>query len=185
MTNKVQACIGLGANIGHPVVAVRNAIAALAELPDCRLLAASKLYRTPAWGGIDQPDFINAAVVLETQLAPTSLLRQLLDIERRVGRQRDVETASMKWGPRVLDLDLLLFGTSKINEPGLRVPHPHLHERAFALVPLAEIAPEMEFPGHGRVADALRQVDAGDIVPLTPTALGVDENTLPRKRDEG
>lgn len=166
MKAAVQACIGLGANIGRPVAAVREAIAALGALPESRVLAVSRLYRTPAWGGVDQPDYVNAAVTLETRLAPKELLRHLLAIERGAGRQRGAETASMRWGPRVLDLDLLLYGLRKINAVGLRVPHPYLHERAFALVPLAEIAADAAFPGHGSVAEALRQIDPSGITPL-------------------
>jgi 2-amino-4-hydroxy-6-hydroxymethyldihydropteridine diphosphokinase len=109
---------------------------------------------------VDQPDFINAAVLLNTTLTAPALLAQLLEIERNAGRQRGGDTAALRWGPRVLDLDLLLYGDAVINVPGLRVPHPYLHERAFALVPLAEIAAEMVFPGYGSVGEALRQVDA-------------------------
>lgn len=185
MTAPIQACIGLGANIGHPAAAVRTAIAALAELPDTRVLASSRLYRTPAWGGVAQPDYVNAAVLLETRLSPEALLHELLSIERRAGRLRNSETASAKWGPRALDLDLLLYGNHAIHRAGLRVPHPYLHERAFALVPLAEIAPDMVIPGHGMVVEALRRVDAEGIVPLLPAALGVDADTLPRRGDAG
>lgn len=159
MTLLTKACIGLGANIGHPQEAVRDAIEALRELPHSRLLAASRLYRTPAWGRVDQPDYVNAAALLETGLAPHALLDHLLEIERKTGRSRGGETASMRWGPRVLDLDLLLYGDRTLNQPGLRVPHPHLHERAFALVPLAEIAADAPFPGHGSVGEALRRID--------------------------
>jgi 2-amino-4-hydroxy-6-hydroxymethyldihydropteridine diphosphokinase len=159
MTLLTKACIGLGANIGHPQEAVRDAIEALRELPHSRLLAASRLYRTPAWGRVDQPDYVNAAALLETGLAPHALLDHLLEIERKAGRSRGGETASMRWGPRVLDLDLLLYGDRTLNQPGLRVPHPHLHERAFALVPLAEIAADAPFPGHGSVGEALRRID--------------------------
>lgn len=151
----VRACIGLGANLGDPGQAVRAAFLALGALPESRLLATSRLYRTPAWGRVDQPDYINAAALLDTRLAPAALLAQLLDIERRAGRVRDGE----RWGPRLLDLDLLLYGDRSIDMPGLRVPHPHLHERAFALVPLAEIAADAPFPGHGSVGEALRRID--------------------------
>lgn len=185
MTNEIQACVGLGANIGRPTEAVRAAITALGTVHASRVLAVSRLYRTPAWGGIEQPDYINAAVVLATRLTPEDLLGELLVIERRAGRRRDAETASMRWGPRVLDLDLLLYGNRRINAAGLRVPHPYLHERAFALVPLAEIAPDMVIPGHGMVVEALRRVDAEGIVPLLPAALGVDADTLPRRGDAG
>jgi 2-amino-4-hydroxy-6-hydroxymethyldihydropteridine diphosphokinase len=154
----VHACIGLGANLGLPVQSLRRAAAALAALPDTRLLALSRFYRSPAWGRLDQPDFVNAAALLQTRLAPRALLEALLRIEREAGRERDPDS---RWGPRVLDLDLLLYAGRAIDLPGLRVPHPHLHQRAFALVPLAEIAPAEPFPGHGTVADALRDLDPG------------------------
>jgi 2-amino-4-hydroxy-6-hydroxymethyldihydropteridine diphosphokinase len=132
-------------------------------LPDTRLLRASRLYRTPAWGNTAQPDFVNAAALLQTQLDVRDLLDALLDIERRFGRDRG---EGERWGPRTLDLDLLLYDDATIDEPGLRVPHPHLLERAFALLPLAEIAPDLFVPGHGRVADLLGGVDASGCAPL-------------------
>ena len=142
------AAIGLGANLGDAAATLREAIAELARLPRTELLRASRLYRTPAWGVTEQPDFINAVALVETTLPPRDLLDALLAIERSFGRTRlDGE----RWGPRTLDLDLLLHGDATIDEPGLRVPHPHLHERAFALLPLAEIAPESEIPGIGMV----------------------------------
>jgi 2-amino-4-hydroxy-6-hydroxymethyldihydropteridine diphosphokinase len=113
------------------------------------LLRASRLYRTPAWGRTEQPDFINAVALVETGLPARELLDGLLAIERAFGR---VRLDGERWGPRTLDLDLLLFGDAVIDEPGLRVPHPHLHERAFALLPLAEIAPQLAIPGIGNVA---------------------------------
>ena len=142
------AAIGLGGNLGDAATTLRQAIEALGALPGTRLLRASRLYRTPAWGLTAQPDFINAVAVVETTLAPGALLDHLLAIERRFGR---VRVDGERWGPRTLDLDLLLHGDATIDEPGLRVPHPHLHERAFALLPLAEIAPEAEIPGIGMV----------------------------------
>lgn len=160
MTQLIEACIGLGANVGHPIAAIQTAITDLQALPLTTMVSASHLYRTPAWGRLDQPDFINAAALLRTELGPKELLLHLLDIERKAGRSRSGEIASKHWGPRVLDLDLLLYGDARINEPGLRVPHPRLHERAFALVPLAEIAPNASFPNFGTVSDALRLVDA-------------------------
>ena len=142
------AAIGLGANLGDAAATLREAIAELARLPRTELLRASRLYRTPAWGVTEQPDFINAVALVETTLSPRDLLDALLAIERSFGRTRlDGE----RWGPRTLDLDLLLHADATIDEPGLRVPHPHLHERAFALLPLAEIAPEVEIPGIGMV----------------------------------
>ena len=163
MSPPVQACIGLGGNIGDVAAALRAALAALDGLPGTRLLRASRFYRTPAWGVEAQPDFINAAALLETTLAPRPLLEALLDIERAHGRERAADGS--RWGPRTLDLDLLLYGDAVIDEAGLVVPHPQLHARAFVLVPLAEIAPDAQVPGRGRLDALLAGVDAGDIVP--------------------
>jgi len=166
MSTPVQACIGRGATRGDAAAAVRAAFPALAALPGTRLLARSRLYRTPAWGRTDQPDFINAAAVLETTLPAPELLAGLLEIERRAGRVRGGEDS--RWGPRMLDLDLLLYGDQELDLPGLEVPHPYLHQRAFVLVPLAEIAAEAPVPGHGTVAEALRRVDAAGVEVLEP-----------------
>ncbi|MGV8943803.1 2-amino-4-hydroxy-6-hydroxymethyldihydropteridine diphosphokinase [Thermomonas sp.] len=145
-----NACIGLGANLGDAKASVREAIAVLDQLPATRVLRASKLYRTRAWGQTEQPDFINAAAVLETGLGARELLDKLLALERDFGR---VRVEGERWGPRTLDLDLLVFGDAVIDEPGLQVPHPHLHQRAFALLPLAEIAPDVSIPGVGIVGE--------------------------------
>ena len=158
----MQACIGLGANLGDAVATVRAAMQALDALPRTRLVRASRLYQTPAWGKTDQPAFVNAAAVLETRLDARELLDAMLGIERDFGRDRAAD-GSDRWGARTLDLDLLLYGDRDIDEPGLRVPHPHLHERAFALVPLAEIAPDVVIPGHGRVSDLVAAMVTGDI----------------------
>jgi 2-amino-4-hydroxy-6-hydroxymethyldihydropteridine diphosphokinase len=147
----VVACIGLGGNVGDVPATLRAAIAEFDRLPDTRVLRASRLYRTPAWGHETQPAFVNAVATVETGLAPRPLLDALLAIENRHGRVRAGEP---RWGPRTLDLDLLLYGDAVVDEPGLRVPHPHLHERAFVLVPLAEIAPDLRIPGHGTVRAA-------------------------------
>lgn len=144
------AVVGLGANLGDAEASVRGAFALLDLLPATRLLRASRLYRTPAWGQTGQPDFINAVALLETGLGARELLERLLAIEREFGRTR---SPGERWGPRTLDLDVLLYGVEVIDEPGLRVPHPHLHERAFALLPLAEIAPGMEIPGLGTAGE--------------------------------
>jgi 2-amino-4-hydroxy-6-hydroxymethyldihydropteridine diphosphokinase len=158
-----KAAVGLGGNLGDAAATLHEAMLALDGLPDTRLLRASRLYRTPAWGNTAQPDFVNAAALPQTQLEVRDLLDALLDIERRFGRDRG---QGERWGPRTLDLDLLLYDDATIDEPGLRVPHPHLHERAFALLPLAEIAPDLFVPGHGRVADLLGGVDASGCAPL-------------------
>lgn len=158
-----RACIGLGANLGDAAQTLRDAFQAMAALPRTALLARSQLYSTPAWGNEDQPAFVNAAAVLETALDAPALLEALLEIERRFGRVRD---PAVHWGPRALDLDVLLFGEAVIDLPKLQVPHPYLHVRAFALLPLAEIAPEALIPGHGRVRDAVMRVQACGIAPI-------------------
>jgi len=158
----VTACVGLGGNVGEVARALDGAVRALDALPGSRLLRVSRVYRTPAWGQPDQPDFLNAAVALETLLRPRQLLDALLGIEQRFGRERAAD-GSGRWGPRTLDLDLLLYGDAVVDEPGLQVPHPHLHERAFALVPLAEIAADVQIPGHGSVRAALAALDADGI----------------------
>ncbi|AWV07696.1 2-amino-4-hydroxy-6-hydroxymethyldihydropteridine diphosphokinase [Marilutibacter maris] len=143
----VVAYLGLGGNLGDVPATLRAAVDALAALPGSRLRAVSRFYRTPAWGMTAQPDFINAVAALETTLAPEALLAAMLEIERDAGRDRGGDAP--RWGPRTLDLDLLLYGDAAIDLPGLQVPHPRLHERAFALLPLVEIAPEAVIPGVG------------------------------------
>lgn len=163
MTAPVQAHIGLGANLGDAAATVRAALDALARHDALVLLKASRLYRTPAWGREDQPDFVNAVAVVATALAPRALLDVLLETEARFGRLR---AGGERWGPRTLDLDLLLYGDAVIDEPGLRVPHPHLHERAFALLPLLEIAPDARIPGYGNARDAVSALEMSNIHPL-------------------
>ncbi len=141
------AFVALGANLGDPAATVRAACDALAGLPATRLVARSALYRTAPVGLLGQPDFINAAAALDTGLAPEELLAALLAVEKRFGRVR-----GEKNGPRRLDLDLLLHGDAVLALPGLTLPHPRLHLRAFVLVPLAEIAPDLALPGRGSVA---------------------------------
>ena len=143
------AYIGLGANLGEPEAALREAIEALAALPGSVLRASSSFYRTAPIDAIG-PDFLNAVVHLDTRLAPHALLAALQRIEHGHGRERPYRNA-----PRTLDLDLLLYGAQVIDTPTLTVPHPRLHERAFVLRPLAEIAPLLTVPGRGRVADLL------------------------------
>jgi 2-amino-4-hydroxy-6-hydroxymethyldihydropteridine diphosphokinase len=163
MTPVVQACIGLGANLGDAAATLRQAIDALAVREGVVLRAVSRLYRTPAWGKEDQPDFINAAALLETSLAPRALLDLLLTVEAEFGRQR---VEGERWGPRTLDLDLLLYGDAVVDEPGLRVPHPHLRERAFALIPLLDVLPEARIPGYGAARDAVSALEMSNIHPL-------------------
>jgi 2-amino-4-hydroxy-6-hydroxymethyldihydropteridine diphosphokinase len=141
------AYIGLGSNLEHPTDQVRKALLRLAELPWSRLLCYSSLYRTRPLGPADQPDYINGAALLETGLTPERLLDALQGLEREQGRVRGPE----RWGPRTLDLDLLLYDDQLIETPRLSVPHRGLHQRAFVLYPLAEIAPDLEIPGRGLV----------------------------------
>jgi 2-amino-4-hydroxy-6-hydroxymethyldihydropteridine diphosphokinase len=161
-----KAFVGLGSNLGDSILVVRAALRALGGLPDTDLLQASNLYRTPAWGVTAQPDFINAVAMIETGLSAQALLAAMLQIERDAGRDRR-EDGSDRWGPRMLDLDLLLYADAVIDEPGLRVPHPHLHERAFALLPLVEIAPDAVIPGVGPVREALAKMTSSDVQALT------------------
>ena len=139
------AYIGLGANIGAPRQQLTDAIIALSGLPQTRLARHSSFYRTAPLGYENQPEFLNAVAALETQLAPGALLEGLQGIERRHGRERSFPNS-----PRTLDLDLLLFGGETIARPGLTVPHPRMHERAFVLAPLLELAPDIEIPGRGK-----------------------------------
>ena len=158
-----RAAVGLGANLGDAAASVRAAIQALETLPGTRLVAASRLYRSAAWGVTAQPEFVNAVAVVDTSLPPRELLDGLLAIERRFGRTR---VAGERWGPRTLDLDLLLFGDERMDAPGLQVPHPHLHERAFALLPLLEVWPDARIPGVGPAASCARVMAAEGLDPL-------------------
>jgi 2-amino-4-hydroxy-6-hydroxymethyldihydropteridine diphosphokinase len=139
------AYIGVGANLGDREATIR---AALAALPG--VVAVSELRETEPVGLVDQPQFLNGAVALETELSARELLETLLGIERDLGRER-----RERWGPRTIDLDLLLYGDETIDEAGLTVPHPRLHERRFALEPLLDLDPELAIPGRGRVEDLL------------------------------
>ncbi len=165
MTGPVLAYVGLGGNVGDVDAAFDGALRELARLPATRVLAVSRRYRTPAWGNEAQPDFLNAVAGIETGLPARALMDALLAIEQRLGRVRAGD-GSDRWGPRTLDLDLLLYADAVIDLPGLRVPHPRLHERAFALLPLVEIAPEAVIPGAGPARQALAALDAGGIEAL-------------------
>lgn len=156
-------CIGLGANLGDAAATLRAALAALGADPSMRALVASRLYRSPAWGRQDQPDFINACACLETTLPALALLQRLQALEAAHGR---VRLPAGHWGPRTLDLDLLLYGQQVIELPQLQVPHPWMDQRAFVLRPLAEIAADRLVPGRGSVADLLAALDASQVVPI-------------------
>ena len=146
------AYVALGANLGDAEGSLRAVMRELSMHPGLRLLKSSSLYRTAPIGLKHQPDFINAAVSLETELDSRTLLRELFAIEQRFGRQRSIPNA-----PRTLDLDLLLYGEEVSTDSALTLPHPRMHERAFVLAPLIEIAPGLNIPGKGRVADLLAQ----------------------------
>ena len=141
MSQKARAFIGAGANLGEPVRQIRQAKDALQKSPGVRLLGASSLYRTQPMGPIAQPPFVNAVFSLECGMSPQDLLALLLSVEEKMGRIR-----RERWGPRVIDLDLLFFDEAIISEQGLEVPHPRLHERRFVLTPLVEIAPDVVHP---------------------------------------
>lgn len=155
------ACIALGANIGEPLRQVEAGFAALAGLPGTKLLAKSSLYRSAPVGYADQPDFINAVAVIETTLAPHALLEALLAIERAHGRVREFANA-----PRTLDLDIVLYGDTVMHDAGLTIPHARMLDRAFVMVPLAEVAPDARVPGHGLVRDLAARVDAAGVAQL-------------------
>lgn len=142
------AYIGLGSNLDGPERRIEHAVESLAALPGTNVTARSSLYRSAPLGPADQPDFLNAAVILRTTLGPRDLLEALKSIESEQGRE-----PGPRWGPRVIDLDLLVYGNAVIDEPGLAVPHPGIAQRNFVLLPLREIAPDLEVHGLGRVAD--------------------------------
>ena len=157
-TSRHRAYVGLGSNLHDPLGQVRAAIMALGAIDLNRVSACSSIYRSLPVGHAEQPDFINAVAQLDTELVARSLLDRLLSIEQAQGRVRTIPN-----GPRTLDLDLLLFGAECIDEQRLSVPHPRMHERAFVLIPLIEIAPSIIVPGHGLAADLLKRVGQGGI----------------------
>lgn len=169
----MRAFVALGSNLENPIAQVQAGARALGRLPDTRLLACSSLYRTAPVGYTDQPDFINAVCAIETGLAAADLLRFMLALEQSQGRVRE-----LAGGPRTLDLDLLLHGDLERAEPGLVLPHPRLHERAFVLYPLAEIAPGLVVPGRGRVEELLRGC-AGQTIERLAERAGPERNTSP------
>jgi 2-amino-4-hydroxy-6-hydroxymethyldihydropteridine diphosphokinase len=149
------AYVALGSNLGDREAMLRGAVDALAETTGIRVVAVSRLIDTAPVGNVDQPRFLNGAVALETQLTARELLDVLLALEQRFGRVREGVPAH---GPRTLDLDLLVYGDAEIDEPGLRIPHPRLHERSFVLEPLADVAPALEVPGKGPILALLARV---------------------------
>ena len=160
-----EALLGLGGNVGDARRTLDRAVALLCEAGDVRLLARSSDYRTPPWGVEDQYPFVNLCIAVETNLTPHELLRRAQAVERSLGRERASER---RWGPRPIDIDLLAYDDLSMSTPELTLPHPRLLERAFALVPLAEIAPERVIGGT-RVREALTRVERHGIERLAPT----------------
>jgi len=152
----VRAYIGLGANLGDRETTIERAVRLLDDVDGVEVVAVSTLRETEPWGPVEQPPYLNGAAAVETALAPRALLEVLLDVERRLGRVRDGE----RYGPRTIDLDLLLFGDLELDETGLTLPHPRLHERRFALEPLAELAPAAVVPGRGTATQLLASLQA-------------------------
>jgi 2-amino-4-hydroxy-6-hydroxymethyldihydropteridine diphosphokinase len=159
-----EVLVGLGGNVGDVRTTLDRAVAAFCDGIDVRLVARSSDYKTPPWGVEDQPAFVNRCIVVDTALAPRALLDRALIVERTLGRDRAHER---RWGPRPVDIDLLAYDDVAVDEPGLTLPHPRLLERAFVLVPLAEIAPDRIVAG-AAVRDALARLDTRGIERLGP-----------------
>jgi 2-amino-4-hydroxy-6-hydroxymethyldihydropteridine diphosphokinase len=160
-----EALLALGGNVGDVRATLDAAVAMLCDGETVRLVARSSDYRTPPWGVTDQAPFVNRALVVNTTLSPQALLARALEVERVLGRDRANE---QRWGPRPVDIDLIAYDDMRLDEPGLTLPHPRLFERAFVLVPLAEIAPDRTIAGI-RIRDALARLDAREIERLPPT----------------
>jgi 2-amino-4-hydroxy-6-hydroxymethyldihydropteridine diphosphokinase len=159
-----EALLALGGNVGDVRENFDRAIALLCDGVTTRLVARSSDYRTPPWGVTDQPPFINAVIAVATTLSPHDLLARALDVERALGRDRKHER---RWGPRTMDIDLLAYGDTVLADAELTLPHPRMFERAFVLLPLAEIAPDRIIAGR-RVGDTLKELDTGGIEKLPP-----------------
>jgi 2-amino-4-hydroxy-6-hydroxymethyldihydropteridine diphosphokinase len=159
-----EALLALGGNVGDARATLDRAVATLCDGDTVRLIARSSDYRTPPWGVEDQAPFVNLCLVVATTLSPQALLERGLAVERTLGRDRAHER---RWGPRPVDVDILAYDDLQLETPGLTLPHPRLFERAFVLVPLAEIVPDRVIAGV-RVADALARVDGGGIERLPP-----------------
>lgn len=170
----IEAWIGLGANLGDRAATLDAALERIDRLDETRLKAVSRYYFTPPWGDTDQPDFLNAVAPVRTGLTPEMLLRALLAIESDLGRER----RGRRWGPRTIDLDLLLYGNERIERPQLTVPHPRIRERAFVLVPLLELAPDLAVPGQGRADALLARLDDNERAGIRP---GPESGYKPRE----
>jgi 2-amino-4-hydroxy-6-hydroxymethyldihydropteridine diphosphokinase len=162
VTGTARAYLSLGSNLGDKRGAIAQALRRLEGMPDLTVVARSTDYRTPPWGDTDQDWFVNACAAVETGLSPQALLRACLSVEESLGRVR-----TRKWGPRIIDIDLIDYGGRTIRDEALTLPHPFALQRPFVLVPLAEIAPDLELGGVS-VRTALGRLDASGIVPLNP-----------------
>ena len=161
--NKMQdVFLGLGGNVGDPRRAMQMVLSTLDARDDTEVRSVSSLYRTPPWGKLDQPDFLNAVAWVRTNLAPHPLLEQCLTIERALKRVRQE-----RWGPRPIDVDILIYGDLVVDEAGLTIPHPRMAERAFVLAPLAEIAPAQEIAGRS-IKTILEPLDQSGMERITP-----------------
>jgi 2-amino-4-hydroxy-6-hydroxymethyldihydropteridine diphosphokinase len=159
----LKAWLGLGSNLQQPVKQLKAALNRLGETDKLEVLRVSSFYRTPPWGDEQQDDFINAVAEIETSLDPVPLLRVLQSIEDTMGRQRE----GPRWGPRKIDLDLLLYAEQQYQSAELVVPHPRMFERAFVLVPICELETDLEIPGHGAAENLLQKLDCSGIDRLT------------------
>ena len=158
----MESYIGLGSNLDNPQLQLATALAGLDEIPDTTLVKYSSFYRSKPVGPRNQPDFINAVALLKSGLTALQLLGRLQSIENRHGRTR----TGQRWGPRSLDLDMLMYGNEIIHKPELMVPHPEIRHRNFVLIPLLELAPDIRIPGLGRADDLLAEVGRAGITKL-------------------
>ncbi|WP_417695403.1 2-amino-4-hydroxy-6-hydroxymethyldihydropteridine diphosphokinase [Roseibium sp.] len=157
MTTTVRAALGLGSNLGETKANIDAALAKLDETPGLRLISRSSDYRTPPWGPVPQDDYRNCCAVIETELSPRALLERCLQVEKDLGRIRDI-----RWGPRIIDIDVLIYGDAVVDEDNLTLPHPRMAERAFVLVPLSEIWPDAPIGDNQTAAEALRTCEGQD-----------------------
>jgi len=164
----MKAWLGLGSNLQQPVTQLEQALARLGLDPAIDILRVSCFYRTPPWGDAHQDDFINAVALIETGLDPLPLLRVLQSIEKTMGRQ----SSGRRWGPRLIDIDLLLYGDLQCRSEALELPHPRMHERAFVLVPLCELDATLRIPGQGVAGELLQRLDCAGITCLDNVRAG-------------
>jgi 2-amino-4-hydroxy-6-hydroxymethyldihydropteridine diphosphokinase len=157
----MKVWLGLGSNLQQPVAQLQQALKRLGDTTGLEVLRTSSFYRTPPWGDEKQDDFINAVVQIETSLDPIPLLRVLQSIENVMGRQR---SDGRRWGPRLIDIDLLLYGKQQFQSAELEIPHPRMFERAFVLKPLSELDANLEISGYGTVGELLQDLDCSGII---------------------